>query len=77
MWVRGVGEEVVSLDTPVPLGVVQRLEVTGRGGVVDVDAKLLVVDVDVVADLVHVLEPHICVAIVKILPWIVAIIILV
>lgn len=43
----------------------------------DVDAELLVVAVDVVADLVHVLEPHICVAIVKILPWIVAIIILV
>lgn len=77
MWVRGVGEEVVSLDTPVPLGVVQRLDVAGRGGVVDVDAELLVVAVDVVADLVHVLEPHICVAIVKILPWIVAIIILV
>ena len=77
MWVRGVGEEVVSLDTPVPLGVVQRLEIAGRGGVVDVDAKLIVVAVDVVADLVHVLEPHICVAIVKILPWIVAIIILV
>ena len=77
MRVRGVREEVVSLDTPVPLGVVQRLEVARRGGVVDVDAELLVVAVDVVADLVHVLEPHICVAIVKILPWIVAIIILV
>ena len=77
MWVRGVGEEVVSLDTPGLLGVVQRLEVARRGGVVDVDAELLVVAVDVVADLVHVLEPHICVAIVKILPWIVAIIILV
>ena len=76
MRVRGVGEEVVSLDTPGLLGVVQRLEVAGRGGVVDVDAELLVA-VDVVADLVHVLEPHVCVAIVKILPWIVAIIILV
>ena len=52
MRVRGVGEEVVSLDTPGLLGVVQRLEVAGRGGVVDVDAELLVMAVDVVADLV-------------------------
>ena len=71
MDARGVGEEVVRLGGPRPVGRMDGLQVAGGGRVQQVEAGqlLLLVLVDVPHQFLQVLEPHVGVLVVEILPW--------
>ena len=69
MRVRGVGQEVIFLAAPAlagsQRGIVHGLQVARGGRVKDVQAKRLIA-VDVLLELIHVLEPHVGVHVVKV-----------
>ena len=67
MGVRGIGHEVISLERPGPVGIVDALEVARRGRVVDMDAILVNVVVEIVSQLIHILKPHVRVSIIEVL----------